>query len=411
MKILCVFGQHNYGDPSRGQGYEYANFIPALHRLGHDVLFLDSWNRKCFHNFKELNKALLLKVEQNRPDVILSVLFYYEIWRETWEILRDAGISATINWATDDSWKYTQFSKLIAPAFHSFTTTYPNIYSRYQKDGFDHVLLTQWAANVNLLQPPLPASHCLYPVSFVGTANEERKKWVNKLRKRGIDVACFGHGWPHGSINANDISRIMRASVISLNFVSSKVTWHNVKPSFTKQIKARTFEVPGAGGFLLTEWTRGLEQYYHLGKEIIAFRTMDELVSKINYYLTNPTERDYIALAGYERTRREHTYDRRLAEVLEFSLSMRDKYFLKKSVLCSSRIDWGKFEEAVRHHTMNRKLLYLKHTLIKLCSALWGPVRGPRAARRIIFEISWRLVGSHTYSADGLPGRMFYEES
>ena len=39
MRVLCVFGEHNYGDPNRGEGYEYANFVPALRRLGHEVLF------------------------------------------------------------------------------------------------------------------------------------------------------------------------------------------------------------------------------------------------------------------------------------------------------------------------------------------------------------------------------------
>jgi len=34
-----------------------------------------------------------------------------------------------------------------------------------------------------------------------------------------------------------------------------------------------------------------------------------------------------------------------------------------------------------------------------------------RAARRLLFEISWRLGGRRTYSAAGLPGRLFYRES
>ena len=67
MKILCVFGQHNYGNPNRGEGYEYTNFIPTLRRLGHEVLFLDSWNSTCYSDFRGLNEALLRTVEQNRP--------------------------------------------------------------------------------------------------------------------------------------------------------------------------------------------------------------------------------------------------------------------------------------------------------------------------------------------------------
>jgi hypothetical protein len=152
MKILCVFGQHNYGDPTRGEGYEYTNFIPALHRLGHDVQFLESWNRTCYRNFRELNEALLHIVDESRPDVLLSVMFTYEIWTETWEILRDAGISATINWTTDDSWKYAQFSRFLAPSFHAFTTTYPSAYVRYHQDSIPHVLLivVEWGTNIGV---------------------------------------------------------------------------------------------------------------------------------------------------------------------------------------------------------------------------------------------------------------------
>jgi spore maturation protein CgeB len=42
---------------------------------------------------------------------------------------------------------------------------------------------------------------------------------------------------------------------------------------------------------------------------------------------------------------------------------------------------------------------------------VWGPRRGRRAARRLLFELSWRIAGARTYGAAGWPGRMFYRES
>lgn len=408
MRVLCIFGQHNYGDPNRGEGYEYTNFIPTLRRLGHEVLFLESWNRACYHDFRELNEALLRTVEWNSPDVVFAVLLHYEIWLETWEILREAGIAATVNWTTDDSWKYAQFSRLVAPAFHAFTTTYPAIYARYERDGISHVLLTQWASNAAGLQPPLPATECKYAVSFVGTAHGNRRAWVDALRHRGIDVACFGYGWPTGSVAAGDIPQIIRNSIISLNFANGARVWNGILPRQVNQIKARTFEVPGAGGFLLTEWADNLDRYYIPGREIEVFHNLDELADKIRYYLAHPAERDAIAQAGYERTCAEHTYDRRLAEVLDFALCQRVEYFARRGVLPTGRIDWDKFEQAAQHHRMDGKLLLLKRALVTACSIMWGPVRGPRAARRLVFELSWRLVGARTYSAAGWPGRMFY---
>ena len=411
MRILCVFGQYNYGRPSRGEGYEFSNFLPTLRRLGHDVLFLDSRNRDQYHSFAELNETLLRTVEEQRPHVIFTVLTHYEIWIETWEILRDAGIAATVNWATDDDWKYAQFSRFLAPAFHAFTTSYPSAYVRYQRHGISRVLLTQWAANSASLQPPLPASRCQYGVSFVGSAYGTRRRQIEQLRERGIDVSCFGYGWESGPIPAKDVPRIFRNSTISLNFTTSPLVWGTALPHRTNQVKARTFEVPGAGGFLVTEWAEGLERYYTPDREIVIFKDLDDLVDKVRYYLTHPDERDTIAQAGYQRTCAEHTYDRRLSDMLDFALRARDEYFQSSGITPTGRIDWPNFERAVLGHRPNRALLTLKKGLVAMCSAIWGPQRGPRAARRLLFELSWRIAGSWAYSAAGWPGRLFYTES
>jgi spore maturation protein CgeB len=338
-------------------------------------------------------------------------MILYEIWLETWEILREAGIAATVNWATDDSWRYEQFSRLISPAFHAFTTTYPAIYARYQQDHLAHILLTQWAANGANLQPPLPGAECQYLVSFIGTSYGQRQMWVKKLAERGIEIACFGHGWPRGPIIAAEIPQIIRSSVISLNFGSTPTAWRVGPFRQANQIKARTFEVPGAGGFLMTEWTDGLEQYYMPGQEIAVFKTLDELADQINYYLAHPAERDRIAWAGYERTRAEHTYDQRLAKVLDFAIAQREQYFTTAGNKPTGQIDWNRFKKVQQQHHLDRRLQMLRQGLAVICSRLWGPVRGPRVARRLIFELSWRLRGSHTYSAAGWPGRMFYHES
>jgi spore maturation protein CgeB len=411
MKVLCVFGRNNYGDARRGESYEYANFVPALRRLGHEVLFLDSLDRSARSGFPELNEALLSIVDHDRPDVILSALMLYEIWLETWEILRDSAMVATVNWATDDSWKYRQFSRLLAPAFHAFATTYPEVVPMYHRDGIRHVLLTQWAANGGALEAPLPASECRYPVSFVGTAYGERSAWVRALERRGIDVITFGHGWPRGPVAAHEIPAIIRQSVISLNFANSVLTWKGPVPQKKNQIKARTFEVPGAGGFLLTQWADGLDRYYTPGREVAVFREMDELADAIRYYLAHPAERDALARAGFRRTCEEHTYDRRLPEVLDFAVRHCEEHAARTSASCRGRLDWDRFRSGVSRHRMDWKLRCLRRVLTSACGLVWGPVRGPRAARRLVFELSWRLAGARTYAAGGVPGRMFYAES
>ncbi|MBO1070542.1 MAG: glycosyltransferase [Dolichospermum sp. DEX189] len=394
MKVLCVFGKYQYGDYTRGIGTEYAAFVPSLKRLGHEVIHFDSWDKTKFANYAEMNQALLQIVEQEQPDVMLTIQMDYEIWLETLHIIQRRGDIATISWTTDDSWKYQEVSRFIGKAYHAMTTTYAEVIPKYHQDGIQNVLLTQWAANIETLQPPIPAALCRYPVTFVGAAHGDRQRRVAELKAKGIEVACFGHGWPAGSIAVEEIPRIIRESIISLNFANAY--------KGPNQVKARTFEVPGAGGFLLTEFASGIERAYISDKEIAVFHSTEDLIEKIHYYLANTVERDTMAKAGFIRTQKEHTYDIRIQELLEFALASHSKWLSNNHE--KTKVD---FEKALNNHSLNLGINTFKRILVFLCSLIFGSQNSLRAARRLSFEISWRLLGYRTFSASGFVGRMF----
>jgi spore maturation protein CgeB len=374
MKVLCVLGKYQYGDVSRGIGIE-------------------SSDRSGYHDLADMNQQLLRTVEAERPDVMLVVQTNYEIWVETLHAVKSRGITATLCWTTDDSWKYRQVSRFLGPAFHAVTTTYPDKVAAYHRDGISQVLVTKWAAGSSHLRRPFSAAACCYKVSFVGAAHGNRKRRIARLRAEGIEVDCFGHGWPNGPIAAEQIPEIMQQSIISLNFANSYGE---------NQVKARTFEVPGAGGFLLTERAPFLEQCYAPGREIVVFDDDRELLDKIPYYLAHPAERDAIARAGHERTCREHTYERRLQEALEFAVRARES-----ANSAGTRGPAVSFSRALEKHALNWPLKVLRALVVTACSAIWGNRRGPRAARRLCFEVGWRFFGARTFSAAGWVGRMF----
>jgi spore maturation protein CgeB len=60
-----------------------------------------------------------------------------------------------------------------------------------------------------------------------------------------------------------------------------------------------------------------LDQFYVPGKEIVLYTTLDDLVEKVRYYIAHETEREAIARAGYERSIREHTYEKRFRKIFE----------------------------------------------------------------------------------------------
>jgi len=402
MRVLCVFGRHNYGDPARGEGYEYSNFLPALRALGHDVHHFESWDRSAHADFAALNTALLDRVDALRPDLLFCVLMGYEVWTETLRAVRSAGLPV-LNWGTDDSWKYAQFSRFVAPEVDLWATTSHAALAAGGRDGLQNVRSSQWAASGSRTREPLSAAECTYDVSFVGSAYGNRGRWVARLRELGLPVECFGQGWPRGPVSAEHIPELYRSSRISLNFGDSGLQWRGLRPYRSRQIKARVFEVPAAGGCLMTEMADRLDVYYACGSEIETFTDEKDLVARARALLAEPARRDAMAWAGYRRTMAEHLYESRFRPLLEECAGTAREV--------AWPLDRATFGQAVTRHHTGVGLRALRGLLVRPLQWVWGERRGERAARRLLFELSWRLCGAATYRAAGLPGRLFYRAS
>lgn len=401
MKILCVLSRHAYGDPSRGENYDHAHFVPAWKALGHTVEVFDSGDRTTYADFAELNAALLRKVTSFQPDVIFTVLMLYEVWLETLDLIRAHTPARIVNWGTDDSWKFMQATRYFAKHVDLHVTTDAGTPARASALGLDNVMLSQWAASA--LNAPLPSAACKYDVSFVGNLYGDRKGWIAALRAAGIDVKCFGHGSEHGVVASDEIPEIYRGSRISLNFTGAGDGVPLLRAASDGQIKARTFEVPGAGGFLLTQHAEGLERYFRIGEEIAVFRSADDLVRLVRFYLGHPEARDRVANAGHRRTAEHHIYTSRFAEILA--------RVPKASGSGGRSSGVADLAPALRRHRVGASARFMRCAVAAPLGVLFGPSRGPRAARRLAFELSWRLAGEGTYRAAGWPGRLFFRET
>ena len=112
-----------------------------------------------------------------------------------------------------------------------------------------------------------------------------------------------------GSANSQtEMPLIFHQSRINLNAT--------IKPIQTG-LPQRIFDICGCGGFLLTNFQSELPEYYEPRKEVAVFSSAEELLDLCNYYLTHEEERSRLAAAGYQRTRREHTYDIRIAKMIQ----------------------------------------------------------------------------------------------
>jgi spore maturation protein CgeB len=330
---------------------------------------------------------------------------HYEIWFETLDLIRANSPALIVNWGTDDSWKFAQASRFFAEHVDLHVTTDVAAAEAASSRGLKNVFLSQWAASGAALGEPCPSQDCRYDVSFVGSMYGYRADWIAALRSSGVAVSCFGHGTENGVVDAAEIPGIFRLSRVSLNFSGAG---HSAGSGgrVDRQIKARTFEVPGAGGFLLTEAAAGLERYFAVDREIATFESPQELVAKTRRYLDQPEARDSLARAGHDRTAAEHTYEKRFSLVLERLRSSGGGCGSRRWTLSADAL-----ADAIKRHRSGGATGWLRSALVAAFSVVFGTARGARAARRLVFELSWRLAGAATYRAAGLPGRLFYAES
>lgn len=99
-------------------------------------------------------------------------------------------------------------------------------------------------------------------------------------------------------------------------FRSSKINLNITLRSIRSGIPLRAFEVMGSGGFLLTNYQEDYLDYFEPGIDYVYYDSYEDLLEKIDYYLTHDEERQQIARNGYEKVKAYHTYRNRFDTIL-----------------------------------------------------------------------------------------------
>jgi len=293
--LLLTIGQVNYDHD--------INFYEPLQALFPRVIRYNYLEHFQQVGVPAANREILALAEQVRPEVIPFITYGDQVYKSTLQVLGRSAI--TIAWFSDDHWRFDDYSRKWAPYLDYCVTSDRDAFERYTQLGFSAVR-SQWAANPDYYYPR--SSELAYDVTFVGGRQSFRDEFIDGLQARGIGVQTFGRGWGE-YLGFEDMVRVFSTSRINLNMGAY---WGG---SETRTIKGRVFEVPMSGGLLLTDYVPGLEEYFEIGKEIVCYTDLDDAAEKIRYYLAHEEERKTIARAGYERARRDHTWERRLSDV------------------------------------------------------------------------------------------------
>jgi spore maturation protein CgeB len=326
--VLTVLLQWDYGKPERGESCEklwfYDNMVKLVERV------IPFWYDDYLEDLPRLQELLLETAGEVQPDLIFFIPFQEQFTRETLDQLKTR--HTTIAWFGDDTWRFDSFSSHYAPHFTLIATTDPFSLGKYRDIGAAPIL-TEWAAAAPVSEVIVPLGNnedYQYAVSFVGGHNAYRAWFISRLERAGITVDCFGAGWPRGRVGFAEMEQIFRKSRINLN-ISNSVN-HDIRfvlggvrnlknylrsPKQAEQVKARNFEIPVAGGFQLTNYVPGIERHFLIGSEIAVYTTPEDCIDQIRYYLANEGIRTDVVARSHDRARTEHTYEQRLAHILD----------------------------------------------------------------------------------------------
>ena len=341
IKILVV-------SPLYGGSYPIALYCSStLKKMGHNVELIDNsrfsdamffakdiaedklrYNRMIDMITSFLSEAVIARCETFKPDLVFA-LAQSPLTVDCLKKLKNNNIP-TAYWFVED-FRLMDYWKNIAGFYDYFFVI--------QKGDFSDELKTAGVKNHHYL--PLAASPDVHErvempdaerdyygsdISFAGAGYYNRRHLFRGLLDH--DFKIWGTNWDMSSplaryvqragerVDTDEIVKIFNASKININLHSS--TYHNGINPFGDFVNPRTFEIASCGAFQLVDNRSALADLFEIGDEIIVFKDLEDLKQKIAYYLDNPAERERTAERAKQRVLREHTYEHRMGEMLEY---------------------------------------------------------------------------------------------
>lgn len=315
MQKIMLVGMFS-SDPTQ---YTYASsFARTFYNLGLRVITFNnryqflSWLPTRFTsrlNNVLINQSLLKQIKEYQPD-LLFLIKAENIFASTLEKIKEKHNPIIINFYPDNPfvvWNgnsthhvlmslpiYDHFliwSEMLIPVL--YTAGCKNVY--YFPLAFEEELFSQIPEEV---EPNYRSQVC-----FIGTWEPARQSWLTSLCQRlpELNLALWGDLWLEhiptdhilyskirgAALYEQNMIKALRGADIVLNFIREQnATAHNM----------RTFEVPAAKSFMLTQRTKEqAEKLFTENESIACFSSLEELIDKITWYLQHPDERQKIA--------------------------------------------------------------------------------------------------------------------
>ena len=143
----------------------------------------------------------------------------------------------------------------------------------------------------------------------------ERERTLNRLAQHfHVNLYTNSDASPLPSVHC--MGPALTLTEMPMIFHASKINLNITMRPIETGLSLRIWDVLGCAGFLITNYQAEIPEYFEIGRDLETYESMEELEQKVQYYLAHEDDRIEIAINGYEKASRLHTYEKRVAEMI-----------------------------------------------------------------------------------------------
>ncbi len=147
---------------------------------------------------------------------------------------------------------------------------------------------------------------------------EERRRLLESLAGNGTDLRLYTASDTSSSplLDKVAMGQVDYKTEMPLVFLRSRINLNISLRSIHSGIPLRAIDIMNAGGFLLSNYQKELEEYFDIGRELVTYDSLEDCREKISYYLAHADEREMIAAAGMKAVRERLSAEREVEILL-----------------------------------------------------------------------------------------------
>lgn len=269
-------------------------------------VYSDSYDKKLFH-------ALFLKVKEFSPDLVVCV--YRFIHPSFVDLCKNQG--AKVIHVNPDQMTTLEYQQVFASNYDIWFVKDPYMLSFMRNNMRLNVMLYNEAFNPRIHKKTEGTKvECERKVAIdvmtYGTMYPYRCRMLKSVVDSGVDMKIYGvipHRFYSHQLDAFFQHQYITGSEKSEILFGSKIVFNQMHFAEVESVNCRFFEANGCGAFQLSDYRPILKELLPINPELVSFKSVNDGIDKIKYYLKHDEERYEIANEVYNHFINHYTYD------------------------------------------------------------------------------------------------------